>query len=215
MFINFGCAAVIRPLHTLRSARRDQARAHGHGAESSRCERLRPVLCSAPPCVTRRLPAGGPLPFAGRRPPMPGFGVRPWALARLRRLLAACTSARGRDRGPRLCRFPRARSSAASARRTERATPAAECVARPSFPARLRNVFADSLGIIRAVGKAGARGRLPDRKIDNRVFGPRTVQQRISASGEASGWRRVQVAARFSAGARGGLAAATRQPRRA
>lgn len=117
--------------------------------------------------------------------------------------------------GTRLCRFPRARSSAASARRTERATPAAECVARPSFPARLRNVFADSLGIIRAVGKAGARGRLPDRKIDNRVFGPRTVQQRISASGEASGWRRVQVAARFSAGARGGLAAATRQPRRA
>lgn len=101
MFINFGCAAVIRPLHTLRSARRDQARAHGHGAESSQCERLRPVLCSAPPCVTRRLPAGGPLPFAGRRPPMPGFGVRPWALAHLRRLLAACASARGRDRGPR------------------------------------------------------------------------------------------------------------------
>lgn len=99
MFINFGCAAVMRPLHTLRSARRDQARAHGHGAESSQCERLRPVLCSAPPCVTRRLPAGGPLPFAGRRPPMPGFGVRPWALARLRRLLAACASARGRDRG--------------------------------------------------------------------------------------------------------------------
>lgn len=162
-----------------------------------------PSICGAPSAH-----AGLWCPAVGARPPSAAAGsVRQRPGARPRPALAGP--------GTRLCRFPRARSSAASARRTERATPAAECVARPSFPARLRNVFADSLGIIRAVGKAGARGRLPDRKIDNRVFGPRTVQQRISASGEASGWRRVQVAARFSAGARGGLAAATRQPRRA